>query len=643
MSHIVVGTAGHIDHGKTALVRALTGQDTDTLKEERERQITIDLGFAFLGDGITVIDVPGHERFIKNMVTGVATVDYVLLVVAADDGVMPQTREHFDILRLLGVKHGMIVLTKADTVDEDWLELVAEELRGFVGGSFLENAPLHVVDSLSGRGIDALKDDLLKRLDALEKPDTRGVFREYVDRAFQIRGHGTVVTGTVLSGSLRLGEDLEILPGGQRCRARGLQIHGHSVEEVHMGDRAAVNLQGIDLEQVSRGDCICTPGVLHPSYMLDAMLRLLPNSPVIRQRERVRVHIGTSELLGRISLLDHEELTPGSEGFVQIRLESQVAALVGDRYVIRRYSPQQTIGGGEIVDPAPHRHRRSRAEGAVKRLSRIADEELEQRLAGLIADLRKPLWSVEDLVSHTGLKADELQPGLEALLVQERILLLPAGNRRFYLDREILAGIRSELLARLVAWHREQPEQEGMPAAQLRSEQFTQGRYSNAAQILFDFLLEDLTRGDKIERRGALLAIRGHSAHFSPALEAQLLRLHNIIDEAGYHPPRPAELAGALPCTAAELKRLLALARQRGDVMQITPEIWVSRQTWEQTPGRLADIVAEDPRGFTVSEAGKALDGTPRRFSVPFLEALDEAGVTRRVDSLRVLSGQGKG
>ena len=643
MSHIVVGTAGHIDHGKTALVRALTGKDTDTLKEERERQITIDLGFAFLGEEITIIDVPGHERFIKNMVTGVATVDFVLLVVAADDGVMPQTREHFDILRLLGVKQGMLVLTKADIVDEDWLELVAEELRGFVAGSFLEDAPLHIVDSLSGRGIDELKSDLLARLDELERPTTRGVFREYVDRAFQVRGHGTIITGTVLSGELHIGEELEILPVGLRCRARGLQIHGSSVEQVRMGDRAALNLQGVDLNQVERGHCLCTPGVLQPSYMLDVMLRLLPASPVVRQRERVRVHIGTSELLGRISLLDREELAPGEEGYVQIRLESQVAALVGDRFVIRRYSPQQTIGGGEVVDPAPHKHRRSRSGDTLQRLARIADEELEERLAGLIADSRKLLWSVEDLVSHTGLKAEELQPGLDRLLEQTSIQFLQAGKRRLYLDRELRNGICQALLDRLAEWHRHQPEQEGMPTAQLRSEQFTEGRFGSAAQSLFDSIVQELIEAGKLERREAQLALKEHQAEFTPALEAQLKQLHGLLHEAGFQPPRPSELASRLSCSAAELKRLLALVRQRGDVIQITPEIWLSKQTWEDMPRRLADIQSEDPRGFTVSEAGRALDGAPRRFSVPFLESLDAAGLTRRVDNLRTLTVQAEG
>ncbi|MCA9784168.1 MAG: selenocysteine-specific translation elongation factor, partial [Candidatus Cloacimonetes bacterium] len=291
MSHIVIGTAGHIDHGKTALVKALTGMDTDTLREERERQITIDLGVAFLGDGVTVIDVPGHERFIKNMITGVATLDHVLLVVAADDGIMPQTREHTDILQLLGIRSGTIVVTKTSMVDSDWLELVCEELREFVRGTFLEHAPLHRVDSLSGAGIEELRSGLQAQLAELPPVQESGIFRLAVDRAFSVKGHGTVVTGTVLSGRLKTGDELELLPSLRRTKARGLQTHGQPVASVSQNDRAAINLQAVALDDVQRGDILATPGILKPGTLLDVSLTLLPGSPPLANRDRVRVHI----------------------------------------------------------------------------------------------------------------------------------------------------------------------------------------------------------------------------------------------------------------------------------------------------------------------------------------------------------------
>jgi selenocysteine-specific elongation factor len=636
MAHIVVGTAGHIDHGKTSLVKALTGMDTDTLREERERAITIDLGFAFLGEDVTIIDVPGHERFIKNMVSGVATIDFVLFVIAADDGIMPQSREHLDILRLLGLKRGLVVLSKADLVDAEWLELVEDEIRGFVAGSFLEGAPILAVDSLSGRGIAALKDELAARLAELPPRDGRGVFRESVDRAFSIKGHGTVITGTVLGGRAAVGEELEIQPGGHRARVRQLQVHGRTVEAVRQGDRAAVNLQGITPEQTPRGSTLCAPGTLKASSLLDVRLQLLPSAKRLRHRERLRLHIGTAECIGRAILLGRTALEPGEEAFAQLRLEEPVAALVGDRFVLRQYSPQRTVGGGEVVDPDPARHRPS-SRGVVERLSRIAVDEEGERLAGLIDDPRQPLWTEEALREKTGARLEELTRPLEALREAGEVEGLELGSRRRWISKRNLDRLRAGLLARIEAWHREAPEQPGMKSAQLRSELFAAGSWSGQEQGVLDELLKRLAAEGRVAASGGLVALNGHEVRVPAELRQRMERLEELLDAAAYSAPRPAELAAQLKVSPAELRRVLALCRNEGRVEAAGDEILLSRRRFDEALNLLAGLDDKDGEGFTVSQAGTALGGAPRRFTVPFLEALDERGITVRNGNFRHL------
>ena len=350
MSHVVIGTAGHIDHGKTALVKALTGKDTDSLPEEKSRGVTIDIGFAFLGDNATIIDVPGHERFIKNMVTGVSTISYVMLVIAADDGVMPQTREHLDILSLLGVEDGMIVINKIDLVEESWLDMVIEDVQKFTKGTFLENASIFKASAIKGDGIEKIKETLIAVIaDRKEKVD-KGYFRLPVDRSFSVKGFGTVVTGTVVSGSVQKGDSVEILPGGIEAKIRGIQQHNEETTGAKLGERAALNLSGVSTEDVIRGSHIAAKNYLNPTMIFEANLNLLGTAPKpLSSRTRVRLHLGTGEVMGRISLLGSAEIEPGGNGFVQVFLEKEVPVAVKDKFIIRRYSPPLTIGGGVVL------------------------------------------------------------------------------------------------------------------------------------------------------------------------------------------------------------------------------------------------------------------------------------------------------
>ncbi|MFQ5772833.1 MAG: selenocysteine-specific translation elongation factor, partial [bacterium] len=358
MSHIIIGTAGHIDHGKSALVKALTGVNPDRLKEEKERGLTIDLGFAHLGEKATIIDVPGHEKFIRNMVAGVSTINFVLFVVAADDGVMPQTREHLDILKILQVKHGIIVITKIDLVEEEWLNLVKEDVRNLVQGSFLEIAPMLSVSSITGRGISKLKTTMETQWQQIKRRENKGVFWMPIDRSFTMKGFGTVVTGSVLSGETKVGDSLELLPQKKIVRIRGLQSHGHSVEKVAPGDRAAINLQALAKDQIHRGNVLSVPNYFNVARRLDARLQLLENAPkAIKPNTRVRLHFGTTEVMARISLLNVTKIEPGVSAYVQFHLENPGCTRRLDPFVIRQYSPTTTIGGGIILDANATRHK----------------------------------------------------------------------------------------------------------------------------------------------------------------------------------------------------------------------------------------------------------------------------------------------
>jgi selenocysteine-specific elongation factor len=409
MAHTVIGTAGHIDHGKTLLVKALTGTDTDQAPEEKARGITIELGFAFLGESATIIDVPGHERFVKTMVAGVSTIDVAILVIAADDGVMPQSREHLDVLELLGVERGVMVLNKVDLVEEDWLDLVEEELRDFTHGTFLQDAEIFRVSALSGEGVDPLRQRLLALAGDTEDKRADAPFRLPVDRAFVVKGFGLVCTGTVLAGSLGEGDRVEIMPEAREVRVRSMQEHGVAVDRVQAGDRAAINLAGVEQGQIDRGDLLVAPEAFRPTQMLDVRLRLLQSSPMsIEPRTRVRLHLGTREIMARVVLPERKPLEPGEESVVQLRLEAPLVAAWGDRFVVRRYSPALTIGGGTVLDPHPAKHRRFDAD-LLDHLRVLECGELRQVVERWILAVDDRLKSERDLLGEMGIGPERLQ------------------------------------------------------------------------------------------------------------------------------------------------------------------------------------------------------------------------------------------
>ena len=625
MRSLIVGTAGHIDHGKSALVRALTGTDPDRLKEEKERGITIDLGFAHLdlGDGLVAsfIDVPGHERFVRNMLAGAHGIDAVLLVVAADESVMPQTREHFHICRLLGIPRGLVALTKCDAAEADMQALAEMEARELVAGSFLEGSPLLRVSARTGQGLDELIDALrgLARAAPLRAGD--GLLRLPVDRAFTLRGFGTVVTGTMISGGLAVGEEVEVLPAGRRARVRGLQVHGAAAERVWAGSRAAVNLSGIDVDEIARGDVLGSPGTLVPTSILEADLTLLPGERPLRDQARVRVHLASAELLARVRALDGAQVAPGAPARVQLRLESPTVAGRGDRLVVRSYSPAQTIGGGVVVDPLATKRRRGSTP--------------------LPAATTDPAAMAARLVEDAG------PAGIDARTLAARVTaapssLLPALGRRddvvafgrdpvWLVSAAALRGLAEAARAQLAGFHAARPLQAGMPREELRRRVF-----ARAPEGVFEAVIDELARRGLARVGGEMVALAGHAVRFTPEEDRARQAILSATAAAGLagidlaHPPPGVPADPRLLDRVGRALVAEGVLRRVGDALVDASRLDVLkdevRRRWP--PGSRLDVGAL-----------KEVTGLTRKFVIPLLEYLDRERVTRRAGPDRVVLG----
>jgi selenocysteine-specific elongation factor len=632
LKHIIIGTAGHVDHGKTALIKALTGRDTDRLQEEKERGITIELGFAPFdlpgGRRAGVVDVPGHERFIHHMLAGVGGMDLVLFVVAADEGVMPQTREHLDILDLLGIKKGIIVLTKKDLVDVEWLELVEEEIRETVAGTFLAEAPLFAVSSVTGEGIP----QLLAAIDALTQEvaerNPQASFRLPIDRVFTITGFGTVVTGTLVAGTIRLGDRCEILPGEKEGRVRQLHVHGSPVEEAYAGQRVAVNLTGIELSDVSRGDVLVAPGSLKATTMVDCRLYLLPSAPrPLANRTRVRFHTGTAEVLGRAYLLDKGELEPGGRGLVQFRLEGPVAVRRGDRYVIRSYSPMVTIGGGEVLESHPPRRRRFR-EAVIREL------ELKEK-GDPLQLVEQGLWEageggigLEELETKLGLSPGEMEDLLARLEEEGKVVVLTL-EQPHYLHRDIVATLRERAREALEDYHRRHPLRWGMAKEELRTRHFP----ALPPRLFQEFLLA-LDRDGVLAVERERVKLASHQPTLSPQQEALRGELEKLFLSQPFSPPAPAEAISRLG--GGEAGELYLYLVEAGTLVRLSEDLAFHRRAVEEAREKiLAQLEAQG--SITVSQFRDLLQ-TSRRYALPLLEYFDAQRLTRRVGDKRVLA-----
>ncbi|MFO0953871.1 MAG: selenocysteine-specific translation elongation factor [Isosphaeraceae bacterium] len=630
---LVIGTAGHIDHGKTALVRALTGVDTDRLPAEKQRGITIDLGFAALDLGefhLSLVDVPGHERFIRNMLAGATGLDLALLVVAADDSVMPQTREHLEILRLLGLTGGLIALTKCDLVDPGWLDLVEEEVRGLVKGSFLEGVPVVRTSARSGLGIEALRDALHRLCATVPDRADPGPFRLAIDRSFTVAGHGTVVTGTVASGRVTVGDELEWLPLGRTVRVRGLQRHDRPVERIERGSRAALNLVGVHHTEIVRGQELATPGYLVATRSLSTELRVSHDAPrPVRHRGRYRIHLGTAEVTAAVSLLGANELGPGQSCVAQFFLAEPAVALGGQPFVLREESPPATLGGGHILSPSTRRLRR-RDSASIARLESLRSPDPVVR-RGALAGFWLRDWSNLDLCREAGLTQAQVE---EVLAELARSLAVsstcPPACETLRLPAVVVADLEERLMKVLGRMHAANPRQSAIPRAHVAS-----GLPDLGNEALLTAVIDRLQSQGRVVRDRRTVAVKGYDPKLSQGERRLKTELAESIRAGGFSPPEVAELASSAGGRAAVVPELLALLRDEERVVEISPQLYLDFETAAELRRRVRERLAGDAT-MTMADLRDLL-GTTRKYAVPIGEYLDRSGLTVRDGDLRRL------
>ncbi len=624
---MIIGTAGHVDHGKTELIKALTGIDTDRLHEEKERGISIDIGFApyRLPDGklAGVIDVPGHEKFIHNMLAGIGGIDLVLLVIDATEGVMPQTREHLDILNLLQVKNGLVVITKVDLVEEEWLEMVKEDVKEALEGSFLEGASMHCVSSVTGQGLEELRKAIDNLAETVVEKDTAAPLRVPVDRIFSAAGFGTVITGTILGGSVAPGQRVEVLPPGKECRVRGVQVHGRQVEKAVAGQRVALNLVGLEKKDVLRGSVVAEPGYFHLTRYCDARLVLLPSAPrPLINMAPVHFYLGTARVVSRMRLLGCEELAPGETGFVQCRLDRPIVARRGDPFIIRSYSPMRTIGGGVVLDENPARHKRFRRDV----LDRFKELEKEDPLPFVLQKLgEKHYATLQDLALLTQMGQQPLREMMERAQEQDEAVLLDD----LYVRRAVVERWEETILQELEAFHRAKPLQQGMQKA--RVFRLLPGR---PPQRLLDALIERLRDQGWLETSREFIFKRGFHPEPSARQEEQLRSVEALFKDAGLTSPAGKEIGQMLGLKKEEEEELLDYLLHTGVLVKAAEDTYLHREIYRQGLQALVQHFRDHPT-LTLAQYRDLLQ-TSRKIAQLLLEHFDGMKYTRRVEDARI-------
>ncbi|KFO66663.1 hypothetical protein ER57_16080 [Smithella sp. SCADC] len=633
MKHFVLGTAGHVDHGKTALIKALTGVDTDRLKEEKKRGITIELGFASLalpsGQTLGIVDVPGHEKFIKNMVSGAAGIDLVMMVIAADEGIMPQTKEHLYICSLLGISKGIVALTKTDMVEKEWLDLVQSEITEFLQGTFLEGAPVVPVSAIKQEGLT----DLIKAIDTTvskinEKTDD-GIFRLPVDRVFTMKGFGTVVTGTLVSDHIKTGEEVEILPGDIAARIRGIQVHNQSVEDAWAGQRTAINLQGVEKSIIGRGNVLVRPKTVWPSQRLDVFVEFLAsNSKSLKNKALVRLHTGTSEIIARITLLDKDELAPGQKAFAQLVLANKDVIVSGDRFVLRSYSPITTIGGGQIIDPLPSKHRRQN-EKIIAALNVLQSGSLPEKISVIMERTGFSGINLRGLNFRLGVNTKKIREALEGLLSNKKAILLDSEDTTvisafFYNQLE-------ELISKnLAAYHKKNPLQMGISKEQLKE---TLGRAISVK--LFNLALRSLGKKETIISDKDNVRLSGHQVELAGDLDSLRHSIARIYSEAGLTPPSLTDVVNDFKDQKAKAQSIIKLMLKDGDLIKINEEMCFSNGALSKLRDDYKAMLVKD--GKATPATFKDLTGLSRKYIIPLMEYFDVNKLTVRVGDHRIL------
>jgi selenocysteine-specific elongation factor len=631
--NIILGTAGHIDHGKTSLVKALTGIETDRLKEEKERGITIELGFASLdlpnGQHIGIVDMPGHEKFVKNMVAGSSGIDVVTMVIAADEGVMPQTREHMEICNLMGIKHGIVALTKTDMVDEDLLELALDDINDFIQGTFLEEMPIIPVSSVTGAGLEEFTKTLENICKDLPQRKYSGIFRLPVDRVFSMKGFGTVITGTLTSGSINVGDDIMVYPKQIVSKVRGIQVHSSGVDNAGPGTRTAINFQGLDKELVSRGDILSTPDTLIESYMLDAQfLYLKSNAKPAKARTRIRFHSGTSEILGYMVLIDRKELMPGDETAVQFRLESPVCCIKDDHYVIRSYSPVKTIGGGAILNPATQKHKLF-DKNVIEGLENLLLEDNEQIISFFLSLKGYKGLSFSQLRVMTNISDKKLASNLQKMLAKQEVLLIDK-EKQLYVNGSFFDNFKEKVIGQLETYHTINPLKEGMPTQELKSK----FQYIDDLKF-FNTLFAKLSKENLIILDKNIIKLSNHEVALQVDQHEFKEKIKNIYQKSGLTPPFFRTICQNLDLDKKNATDILHMLIDEKSIVKTKDDLYFDAREINTLEQKLVKFLKEK-ESITTPDF-KEMTGISRKFVIPLIEYFDSINLTIRVGDTRQL------
>ncbi|EJO5346417.1 selenocysteine-specific translation elongation factor [Clostridium botulinum] len=634
MKNIIIGTAGHIDHGKTTLIKALTGRETDTLREEKDRGISINLGFTFFdlpsGKRAGIVDVPGHEKFIKNMLAGVSGIDIVLMVIAADEGIMPQTKEHLEILQLLNVNKGIIVLTKTDIVDPEWLEMVKEDLREELKDTFLENADIYSVSSKTKEGINELVNAIDDMTEHIKTKDVHGHFRLPVDRVFSITGFGTVVTGTVISGSIKEGQTVEIYPSKVVTKVRGIQVHDDPIKIAEAGQRCAINLSGIKKTQIDRGDVISIENLMEPSMIIDCKLYYLKSaSKPLKNRQRVRLYHGTSEIICRVVILDKEYLNPGEEGYVQLRLEKPITCQRNDRYVIRSYSPMVTIAGGSIIDPLPRKAKRFN-EKYIEELKLKESGDTSNIIEKIIEKLSSKFPNKDEILKALGKNEENISDEIEELIKAQNVVVFSNGDKKVYTHINYIDKKVKEITTILKEFHKNNPLKWGVSKEELRIRVLGK----DIKQKTYDKFLELLESKGLIKLHGKYVSLYDFTVELNKGQKAIYDRIIAKYKQGKYTPPKYEELI-LKEENEIEFKRVYEAILEEGTLFKVNEECILLTSDYNEAKEKVSKYIVDNGK-ITVAQFRDMMD-TSRKYSLAILEHFDGIKFTKRNGDERVL------
>ncbi len=635
MKNIIVGTAGHIDHGKTTLIKALTGKETDRWEEEKKRGITIDLGFAYFDlpnkNRIGIIDVPGHEKFIKNMLAGVIGMDLVLLVIAADEGIMPQTEEHINILNLLGIKNGIVVLTKCDLVDSDWLELVKEDIKDELKDTFLSNSPMIEVSSVTRQGIDNLI-ELIQSMtsNTVEERDINTIPRLPIDRAFTISGFGTVITGTLISGQIKKGDELEIYPINKICKVRNIQVHNADADTCYAGQRAAINLSNIKKSELYRGCVIAPINSMKNTMMLDVKINLLKSSKrIVENRSRLHLYTGTSEILCRIVLLDKEQLTPGESCYAQLRLEEEIAVRRGDKFIVRFYSPMETVGGGEIIEPVPLK--KTRADDKL-----IEDLMVKEQgshtdvIENIIKENSAIIPSINELAKITAMSIEEINNNVIELEKENKITVFKLKNDMYIWHKSYENDIESKIVKYIEEFHKKNPYKNGIKKSEIKSKFF-----SKIKQNVFDEIINNMISNNQLCQSGDFLSIVGFKIKIDDKYNIIKGKIEKLIASSEYNFVKLSQIL-ELDNDKMSSEDILTTMMEAGEVIKVADDTFSSSSIINAAKSLLVEYLQKNNK-ISAAEYRDLLN-TNRKSAITLLEYFDNCKITKRSENDRVLN-----